>query len=588
MPDELLSRVQVRPILSGERAAFDAGLDEHHWLGHRLVGRTMRYVASDDDGRWLALLGFGAAALSCKPRDMHIGWSREQQYRRLSHVANNQRFCVLPEGRQANLASFVLTRTLKRLGEDYRRQWGQRVVAVETFVDPTRHRGTCYVAGGFELLGSTVGYGRSGGRWFHHGRSKLVLLRSLRRDAHRLLAADFDHPALVEEDRPMIDLEQLDFDSVDGLLARLEQISDHRKRRGVRHRLASLLGMAVAATLAGARSVAAIGEFAADCPQPVLGALGAKFHPDHRRFIAPHTDTFRRALAQVDAVALDEVVGAWLFEQVRAGRLDEQRLVLALDGKSMRGATGDHGRPVHLFSAMIHGEGAVVAQQQVDTKTNEITAFRPLLEDLDLAGALVTADAMHTHRANAAWLVEVKQADYLLQIKGNQPSLLEACEQIGDEQLSEAFEQTVRGHGRIETREVRTAPVPDSFDFPYAAQIVVVYRERSGLDGKLVAAETSYYVTSIAADDADAHLLAGHVRGHWEIENRIHWVRDWAFDEDRHQLRATASPARALATLRNLAISLIRLVGSNRIAATMRWIARRPERSAQLLGAMPA
>ena len=587
MADELLSRVRVRPIVADERTRFDAALDEHHWLGRRLVGRTMRYVAADDDGRWLALLGFGAAALSCRPRDEHIGWSREQQYRRLSHVANNQRYCILPAGRHPNLASFVLTRTLERLGDDYRRRWGQRVVAVETFVDPARHRGTCYVAGGFELLGTTVGYGRSGGRWFHHGRSKLVLMRMLRRDARRLLAADFDHPVLVEGDLPMIDLEQLDFAGDDGLLARLEQIADHRKRRGVRHRLASLLGMAVAATLAGARSVAAIGEFASDCPQPVLEALGAKFHPDQRQFVAPHTDTFRRALAAVDAAALDEVVGAWLLEQIRAGRVDRQRLVYALDGKSMRGAIDDDGRAVHLFAAMVHGEGAVVAQQQVDVKSNEITAFRPLLADLDLKGALVTADAMHTHRANATWLIEHKRADYLLQIKGNHPALLKLCEQIDDEQLSEPFEQTVRGHGRIETREVRTAPLPERFDFPYAAQIIVVYRERSGLDGKMISSETSYYVTSIVAADAGPELLAGHVRDHWQIES-LHWVRDWSFDEDRHQLRAARSPARALATLRNLSISLIRLAGSNRIAATMRWIARRPERSAQLLGAMPA
>jgi hypothetical protein len=88
---------------------FDASLDEHHWLGYRLAGRTMRYVATGEDGRWLALLGFGGGALSCKPRDEYIGWSREQQYRRLPRIANNQRF-VLPAGRHRNLASFVLIR----------------------------------------------------------------------------------------------------------------------------------------------------------------------------------------------------------------------------------------------------------------------------------------------------------------------------------------------------------------------------------------------------------------------------------------------------------------------------------------------
>jgi predicted transposase YbfD/YdcC len=474
----------------------------------------------------------------------------------------------------------VLARTLRRLADDYRVQWGQPVVAVETFVDSSTHRGTCYIAGGFELLGRTAGYRRSGGRWFHHGNTKLVLMRTLRRDARRLLSADFDHPALAETNIPMIDLERLCFA---GLLERLAQITDHRKRRGVRHPLASLLGIAVAATLAGARNITAIGEFAADCPQPVLEALGAKYHPRHKRFIAPHTDTFRRALSGVDADRLDEVVGAWLLEQVRNGRIDEQRLILALDGKSMRGAVDEQGRAVHLFAAMVHGEAAVIAQQQVDTKTNEISAFRSLLADLDLKGALVTADAMHTHRANAAWLVETKQAHYLLQVKANQPSVLEACRNIPDAQFGEVFEHTERGHGRIETREVRVAPAPDGL-FPYAKQVIVVYRERSDLDGRMTSSETSYYLTSIATQDGDAQLLAGHVRGHWQIENRVHWVRDWSFDEDRHQLRAAASPARALATLRNLTMSLLRLAGVDNIASALRWIARDPHRSAALLG----
>lgn len=94
MPDELLRGVEVRPIVVGERDLFDASLDEHHWLGYRLAGRTMRYVATDSDGRWLALLGFGGVALSCRRRHEYIGWSRERQYRRLSHIANNQRLCA--------------------------------------------------------------------------------------------------------------------------------------------------------------------------------------------------------------------------------------------------------------------------------------------------------------------------------------------------------------------------------------------------------------------------------------------------------------------------------------------------------------
>lgn len=574
----------MRPIRAGERSRFDAELDEHHWLGHHLVGETMRYAAVRPDGSWLAVVGFGAAALSCRPRDTFIGWSAEQQFRRLRYVVNNQRYCVLPDGRRKNLASHVLSRTLRRLSGDYESRWGHPVMVVETFVDPARHRGTCYAAGGFSLLGETLGYGRRGGRYVYHGNTKLSFARLLRRDACRILAAGFDHPALGSSGGPVLDLNAFAFDGDDGLVCRLEQVADHRKRRGVRHRQASVLAVAVAATLAGARSLAAIGEYAADCPQDVLRRLGAKFHPVQQRYVAPHADTFRRALARIDAGELDATVGAWLLGQVRAGRVDEDRLAVALDGKSLRGSLGDDGRAVHLFAAMVHGEGVLIGQTRVEEKSNEIDAFKPLLEPLDLHGALVTADAMHTQREHARWLVEDKKADYLFQVKANQPKLLAAVEAIGDDLLGPAHDETGRGHGRTEHRSVRVALVPDGVDFPYAAQVVVVYRERSDLADRMLSADTSYYVTSVPAGRAGPEGLGRHVRGHWGIENKVHWVRDWAYDEDRHQLRAAASPAQALATLRNLAISLLRLAGATNIAKALRWVARDPTRAATLLG----
>src|SRR5680860_687383 len=227
-----LDAVSVRPIRAGERDRFDVVLDEHQWLGHRLVGETMRYVALGPDGEWLAVLGFGASALACKPRDRYIGWSDEQHFARLAYVTNNQRFCVLPAGRRKNLASNWLAKTLKRLSGDFEVRWGHPVLMVETCVDPSRHRGTCYTAAGFALLGRTLGYGRSGGSYHHHGRVKLTFARLLRRDARAILTAQFDHLLLTRGSRPVIDLNSLDFDSRDGLLAALEQIVDHRKRRG--------------------------------------------------------------------------------------------------------------------------------------------------------------------------------------------------------------------------------------------------------------------------------------------------------------------------------------------------------------------
>lgn len=335
-------------------------------------------------------------------------------------MVGNQRLCVLPEGRRPNVASAVLARALKRLSGDYAAVYGHAVLAVEAFVDPTRHRGTCYQAAGFARLGQTLGYGRDSGRWRYHGRPKVCVARALRRDARRLLAAPFDHPALAERSAPMVDLNTVD---VDGLLERLGEVTDPRKRRGRRHSLVSVLAIAACATLAGARDPTAIGEWAADAPQGVLARLGAKWHPDRRCYLAPHDATIRRALKAVDADELDAAVGRWLADQFSAGRIDAGQLAVAVDGKSLRGAVHDDGQALHLLAAMTHDGGAVVAQREVAASSNEIAAVQPLLDSTDLDGAVVTADVLHAQRAHARALANDHNADYVVGVKGNQPGL---------------------------------------------------------------------------------------------------------------------------------------------------------------------
>jgi hypothetical protein len=222
-----------------------------------------------------------------------------------------------------------------------------------------------------------------------------------------------------------VDLNAVQLDGDDGLLARLEQIPDHRDPRGVRHSLASLLAVAACATLSGARSVAAIAEWAADAPQRVLARLGARRHPSTGRYIAPHDATIRRAVAAVDADAVDGVIGGWLADQVRARRDDPDQPAVAVDGKTLRGAVQPDGRQVHLLSAMTHDDGVVIAQRDVDHKTNEI-----MLDNVDLDGAVVTADALHAQRDHARFLVENRHADYVFTVKGNQPNLLDGLERL--------------------------------------------------------------------------------------------------------------------------------------------------------------
>jgi len=131
-----------------------------------------------------------------------------------------------------------------------------------------------------------------------------------------------------------------------------------------------------------------------------------------------------------------------------------------------------------------------------------------------------------------------------------------------------------RGHGRLETRIIRTSTALNGYlNFPHVAQVFRIDRSRADLNGKLLSKETVYGVTSLPPGQADSRRVLSLARGHWEIENRLHWVRDVTFDEDRSQIRTQAGP-QLFATLRNLAISLLRLAGCENIAAGLRQLGR--------------
>jgi predicted transposase YbfD/YdcC len=361
----------------------------------------------------------------------------------------------------------------------------------------------------------------------------------------------------------------------------------------VRHTLASLLTVAAAAVLAGARSFTAIGEWAADASPQVLAALGVRRNQRLGRHLPPDEATVRRALQKVDPDELDRVFAAFLAarrsaHQSQTGLLD----AVSVDGKTVRGAR-DHAnaedRAPHLVAAITHGEGVVLAQRQVDVKSNEITAVQPLLKDLELAGVVVSADALHTQRAFADWLVCTKQAHYLFIVKTNQPTLYETV-QVALDGSDTVFAkrmatQTNRGHGRTETRTIRVATA-EGIDFPHAAQIFRLRRDRGGLDGVRTSKEIVYGITSLPANLAGPAQLATYTRGHWTIENRLHYVRDVTWGEDASQIRTGNAP-RAMAGLRNLVISVLRQTGAINIAEALRSHARDHTRPLKLFGLNP-
>jgi predicted transposase YbfD/YdcC len=298
-----------------------------------------------------------------------------------------------------------------------------------------------------------------------------------------------------------------------------------------------VLAVAVAAVLAGARSLAAIGEWASDAPCQVLAALGVGRDPWTGVWRPPGEATVRRVLARIDPDALDRAIGAWLADQqpppppTRPPPAPRPpRRAVAVDGKTLRGS-GHHPNPqVHLVAAMDHTSRAVLAQADVEATTNEIARFRPLLDGLDLADTVVTADALHTQREHADWLVTAKHAAYLLIVKANQPTLHHQLRRLPWGDIPAQDHTRDRSHGRVETRRLQVTTVA-GLDFPHATQAIRITRRTRPLTGRRWRTVTVHAVTSLTAAQAHPARLADYVRDHWGIE-ALHHIRDTTFAED--------------------------------------------------------
>ncbi len=359
------------------------------------------------------------------------------------------------------------------------------------------------------------------------------------------------------------------------LLEALGRVPDPRDRRGIRYPLVPVLAIAVCAMLAGARSYQAIAEWAADAPPRLRARLGLPG-------AVPDLATIWRVLTAVDPAALDAAVGAWVAAQLAGRRRPGTRVVVAVDGKTVRGARTADGAAPHLLACLDHGTGVVLAQVAVDGKTNEITMFTSLLGQAgDLREALVTADALHAQREHATWLAE-RGAHYLVTVKGNQPGLLRQLRSLPWKQVPAGHVQDGRGHGRIERRIVKAVTVAAGIAFPHAAQAIQVTRKSRRPGSRRWRTETSYAITSLPAAQARPGQLAAWIRGHWKIENQLHWVRDVTFGEDASTARTGTGP-HVMAALRNLVISILRLAGHAGIAAALRHAARDPARPFRLL-----
>jgi predicted transposase YbfD/YdcC len=212
---------------------------------------------------------------------------------------------------------------------------------------------------------------------------------------------------------------------------------------------------------------------------------------------------------------------------------------------------------------------------------NEITQFQPLLQRLDLTATVVTADALHTQHAHADWLVAQKHAAYVLMVKANQPTLHRQLRRLPWPDIPVADHTRDRGHGRVEIRRLQVTTVA-GLDFPHATQAIRITRCVRSLHSRRWRTATVYAITNLTAAQASPARLADYVRGHWGIE-ALHHIRDTTFAEDASQVRTGNAP-QTMASLRNLAIGILRAHGHRNIAATLRRNGRDATRVLPLLG----
>jgi predicted transposase YbfD/YdcC len=390
----------------------------------------------------------------------------------------------------------------------------------------------------------------------------------------------------------------------------LAAVPDPRSARGRRHSLVSIMLVAVCALTCDADGFTGIGQWADDAPAEVLARLRVRRDAWTGAYLPPSERTIRRTLALVDPQQVAARAGRFVAQRLRRAGLGdlpvddralgerEQRRArrarrdrtrppgraASADGKSMRGARHGGGQAAQLAIAA-HADGQVLGQQAIAAKSSEIGALRTLAGQMDLSGWLLTADALHCQAATAEAIVN-SGGHYLITVKANQPSLLEAIIPLlsgtNDEWADRSHTSTDRGHGRTEERIVRVAAAT-GIDFPYAAQVVKTTRYRGGLDGQRTSKEVIFAITSLPASQAGPVEIAVYQRGHWSIENGLHHVRDVTFGEDASQIRTGNAP-HSMATLRNLIINTFRAHGWANIAHARRHYTHDYQRVLNLYG----
>lgn len=335
------------------------------------------------------------------------------------------------------------------------------------------------------------------------------------------------------------------------LAEELEKVTDPRRAWGnKRHKLEDILVMGLCTIVRGGEDFTDMENFGQERESWLRGFLEL---PNG----IPDADTFRRVFERVDPQELSEVLREWLGNRRKDGA------VVSIDGKTIRGSGNHQHKAYHVVSAFVSENHITLGELKTEEKSNEITAVPELLEMLEIKNCVVTANAMSCQRTIAHKARE-KGAEYVLSVKENQPNLLESIRDYFAAFMPDCpSERTIeKGHGRIEKREyfletdIEWLEEREGWDGLHGIGAVCSQVEEKGQQR----VETRYFITSLT----DVSAFANAVRGHWGIENNLHWCLDVAFGEDSSRARKDNSPLN-LNVLRKIALSLLKNVNLGRM-----------------------
>jgi len=410
----LLKKLTVRVVSRQEFARAGRYFDQEHYLGDLPSGRHLLQVV-EHEGRWMALLDWGASAHRLEDRDRWIGWTGQQRAERQGLVVMNRRFLVLGRERMPNLASKALALACNHLASHWQGVHGYAPVLAETFTDIEQFHGTCYNAAGWEACGMSKGFSKHRADYYReHGKLKKHWVKKLNRNALTILTAPEVPPKYMpglnlktpERDLP---LRRSEMESLRSFV--MENMKDPRAGNKS-FPFASMITFIAMALLAGRSSLAAIhryGQFFTDAHRRALDWPRKKNAPGRK---APGYTAIRNLLHQLDPDAFAACLSRWL-----ADHQGELPRALALDGKWVRdrllGVTlseHDSGAPVAV------GYAGVEVRDDTHKRQGEQTVARKLYRERPLEGAVVTADALHNSAPDAKAIVDAG-GDYLLQVK---------------------------------------------------------------------------------------------------------------------------------------------------------------------------